>query len=241
MSTELILQSLTRKKQYKYPSLLLCLYITLLLITVCLANRLTTVGNLLEPGGIFTFPLTFTICDIVGEVYGYAYPRLFIWLGLLAEVIFSVSVTLISHLPPAAALTQAHAYHIVFDPTLRYVGSGMVALLIGEFANIYLLSKWKIALHGRFFILRSLLSTAFGQACLTVIVDILNYTGKLSTAHLEWMMLCGYVWKMVYAFVLVLPAWSIIQYLKKIEHVDYYDIHTNFNPFLLTIEHENTH
>ncbi|MDP3705659.1 MAG: VUT family protein [Legionellaceae bacterium] len=44
---------------------------------------------MLEPGGIFIFPLTFCLCDIVGEVYGYAYPRLFIWIGVLAAFVFS--------------------------------------------------------------------------------------------------------------------------------------------------------
>ena len=74
----------SRKKQYKYPYVFLGLYLTFLLATVCLANRLTLIGSMLEPGGIFVFPFLFTICDIVGEVYGYAYPRLFIWVGVLA-------------------------------------------------------------------------------------------------------------------------------------------------------------
>ena len=164
-----IFDSLTRKKQYKYPYLLLGLYLTFLLSTVCLASRITQIGTMLEPGGIFVFPLTFSICDIVGEVYGYAYPRLFIWIGVLAEFLFSLVVITVSHLPAPDFFTQASAYEIVFDPTLRYVGSGLVGLLIGELTNVYLLSKWKIFLKGKFFILRSLLSTALGQALLTVI------------------------------------------------------------------------
>ncbi|MDF1929910.1 VUT family protein [Legionella pneumophila] len=83
-----VFAALERKKQYKYPYLLLGLYLTFLLSTVCLASRITQVGSMLEPGGIFVFPLTFSICDIVGEVYGYAYPRLFIWIGVLAEFLF---------------------------------------------------------------------------------------------------------------------------------------------------------
>jgi len=113
-----VLESLSRKNQYKYPYFLLGLYLTFLLSTVCLASRITSVGALLEPGGIFVFPITFSICDIVGEVYGYAYPRLFIWIGVIAELFFSLIVITVSHLPAPAFFTHADAYQIVFDPTL---------------------------------------------------------------------------------------------------------------------------
>lgn len=234
-----IYDALTRKKQYKYPYLLLGLYLTFLLSTVCLASRITQVGSMLEPGGIFVFPLTFSICDIVGEVYGYAYPRLFIWIGILAEFLFSMVVITVSHLPAPEFFTQATAYQIVFDPTLRYVGSGLIGLLIGELANVYLLAKWKIFLKGKYFILRSLLSTALGQALLTVIVDLLNYFGKLTEHHLGWMMVCGYLWKMGCAVIMVIPAWLLVRYLKKVEQVDHYDIHTNFNPFIFSLHEES--
>ncbi|HAT8638831.1 TPA: queuosine precursor transporter [Legionella pneumophila] len=233
-----IFDALARKKQYKYPYLLLGLYLTFLLSTVCLASRITQIGSMLEPGGIFVFPLTFSICDIVGEVYGYAYPRLFIWIGVLAEFIFSLVVITVSHLPAPEFFTQASAYEIVFDPTLRYVGAGLVGLLIGELTNVYLLSKWKIFLKGKFFIMRSLLSTALGQALLTIVVDMLNYFGKLTEHHLGWMMVCGYLWKMSCAVLMVFPAWLIVKYLKKVEQVDHYDIHTNFNPFIFGLYEE---
>ena len=183
-----IFNVLSRRMQYKYPYLLLGLYVTFLLSTVCLAGRITQIGYMLEPGGIFVFPLTFSICDIVGEVYGYAYPRLFIWVGVLAEFIFSIIAITVSHLPAPEFFTQTGVYELVFDPTIRYVCSGLIGLLVGELTNVYLLSKWKIFLKGRFFILRSLLSTAFGQALLTITVDMLNYSGKLSNHHLGWMM-----------------------------------------------------
>jgi Na+/H+ antiporter NhaC len=85
-----------------------------------------------------------------------------------------------------------------------------------------------------------LLSTALGQGCLTIIVDILNYTGKLSTHDLISMMISGYLWKMSFAVILVFPAWLLVRFLKKSEGIDYYDINTNFNPFIFNLEnHEN--
>ena len=200
-----IFETLSRRKQYKYPYFFLGLYLTFLLSTVCLASRITQIGSMLVPGGIFVFPITFCICDIVGEVYGYAYPRLFIWIGILSEFVFSLILIGVSHLPAPQFFNSAEAYQIVFDPTIRYVVSGLVGLLVGELTNVYLLAKWKIFLKGKFFIFRSLLSTAFGQALLTIIVDMLNYYGKLSDHNLGWMMLCGYFWKMCCALLWFFP------------------------------------
>jgi uncharacterized integral membrane protein (TIGR00697 family) len=223
-------------KQFKYPYIFLGLYLTFLLSTVCLANKITLLGDLILPGGIFVFVFTFTICDIVGEVYGYAYPRLFIWIGIIAELFFSLIVTVVSHGVSPQYIAHSEAYQVVFETTLRYVVSGLIALLIGEFANVYLLAKWKIHLRGRFFVARSLVSTALGQGCLTIIVDILNYTGKLSTHDLITMMVTGYLWKMSFAIILVFPAWLLVRFLKKSEGIDYYDINTNFNPFIFNLE-----
>lgn len=239
MMTTAVFESLSRRQQYKYPYIFLGLYLTFMLATVCLANKLTVIGNLILPGGIFVFPFTFGICDVVGEVYGYAYPRLFIWVGVFAEFIFSLVLIAVSHTTAPDYFAHTQAYQAVFDPTLRYVGSGLVALLVGEFVNVYLLAKWKITLRGKFFIFRSLISTAIGQACLTIIVDILNYTGKMPTNDLISMMISGYSWKMCFAVLLVFPAWLLVRYLKKTENIDHYDVNTNFNPFVLSLNEDN--
>lgn len=239
MSTT-VFEALSRKQQYKYPYMFLGIYITFMLATVCLANKLTVVGGWILPGGIFVFPFTFGICDIVGEVYGYAYPRLFIWIGVFSEFVFSLVLITVSHTTAPEYFKHSEAYQIVFDPTLRYVISGLIGLIVGEFVNVYLLAKWKIALQGKFFVIRSLISTALGQASLTIIVDILNYTGKMPTNDLISMMFSGYSWKMCVAVLLVFPAWIIVKYLKIAENIDHYDINTNFNPFVLSLDEINT-
>ena len=232
-----ILNSLERKQQYRYPFFLLGCYLTCLLTTVCLANRLIVIGDdWILPGGIFAFPFTFCICDIVGEVYGYAYPRLFIWIGIGAELLFACIVTGVSHLKSPSYFHYGSSYIIVFDPTFRYVMSGLAGLLVGEFFNIYLLAKCKIILRGQFYIFRSILSTTLGQALLTVIVDILNYAEKMPISQLFHMMLYGFIWKIGFAMLFAFPSWMLVHYLKKKENIDYYDVNTNFNPFLLRLD-----
>ena len=227
------------RNYYKYPMLMLGVYITLLLTTVVLANRLTFIGGFLEPGGIFFFPLAFPILDIMGEVYGYSYPRFFIWIGAVCELMFACAVTTVAHLPHPDYFVNAESYKIVLDPTLRFVFSSLVGTIIGEFINVYLLAKWKIKLKGKLYIFRCIATTAIGQAALTIIVDIFAYLGKINIDSLVWMMFCGFVCKMIYAILLVFPSWIIVKHLRKVEKVDYFDINTNFNPFKLSLESES--
>lgn len=239
MKPQEVINALSRKNQYKFPYIFFGLYLTFLLSTVCMANKLTLLGSFILPGGIFVFPVTFGICDVLGEVYGYAYPRLIIWVGVIGELLFSFIVTAVSHMHSPEYFKANEAYQIVFDPTIRYVLSGLAGLLVGEMINIYILAKLKIATRGKFYIPRSLISTAIGQALLTIIVDVLNYTWKMPMSDLTDMMLSGYAWKMFFALFLAFPSWLLVRYLKKVEKIDYYDVNTNFNPFILSLEDNN--
>ena len=134
----------TKHQHYKHISILLALYVTFLLLVVSLANRFIEIGNILEAGGIFVFPLTFLICDIVSEVYGYSLARKFIWIGAFCEFIFALVTTLETHLPYPPSWHYSQDYKIVFAPTLRYVFSSYLGLILGEFVNVYLISKWKL-------------------------------------------------------------------------------------------------
>lgn len=220
------------QKNYKYVHVLLTLYITILLIVVVLANRFIIVFGMLEAGGIFVFPLTFLICDIVSEVYGYSLAKKFIWLGVFAELLFAIIGTLEMKLPYPQRWMYSQDYYIVFHPTIRYVFSGLIALLCGEFVNIYLISRWKVMLHGKYFILRSIAATSIGQMLLSIIVDFTAFFGNtLSLKNLIWMIFCGWLWKLLSALVLIYPTWVLIKFLKKSEDIDIYDVNTNFNPF----------
>jgi len=222
--------------RYKFPLWLMAFYITFLLLTVCLANRFFQIAGIDEAGGIFVFPLSFFILDITAEVYGYTYSRLFIWIGAVCEIIFSLTTIFVSHLPSPEYFNLTSQYQSVFDPTVRFVLSTSIGTLIGEFTNIYFLTKWKIKLQGRSFITRIILATAIGQLLLSVIVDVLAFGNKMSVSELCWLIFCGYSWKMLYAIILVYPTWLIVKKLKAVDQVDNFDINIDFNPFKISLD-----
>lgn len=218
---------------YKYIPVLLGSYITFLLLNIALANRLILLNGFLTPGGIYIYPFTFILCDIVSEVYGYAMARKFIWIGAFCKLLFTMTAIGVVHLPSPTGFNN-NAYATVFNPVLRFVIAGFIAVIIGEFINIYFLSKWKMKLQGRLFWLRSSVTIAMGQAIVSIIVDVLAFSNNMPWHSLCWMMVSGYFWKMIYTFLAIYPAWVLVKFLKKSENIDIYDYGINFNPFRLS-------
>ena len=211
--------------------ILLAVYITLLLVIVSIANRFVCTGSLIQPGGIFIFPFTFLICNLIGEVYGYSTGRIFIWVGIFCEFIFAIITTIVVHLPAPYFESTTVAYNVVFDPTIRFVFAGLSGLLCGEFISVFLLVKWKIKLNGKLFCLRNLGAIAIGQLLLSIIVDIIAFYGKIPFSALLIAIGSGFTWKIIITIIFIYPVWILAQYIKLIENIDYYDIGTNFNPF----------
>lgn len=57
------------------------LYVTIILIPIVLAYRPVALGIFLIPGGAIIFPLSYSISDIVAEIYGYQIARQLFWCG----------------------------------------------------------------------------------------------------------------------------------------------------------------
>lgn len=202
-----------------------------------LANRPIAVGTswgtIHWPGGIFIFPFVFVILDIITETYGPSASRSLILIGFACEFILSFSGIAVAHMafPDYFTAEHASAYQIVFDSTMWYVVSSFVAALAGELINNYYIFKWKLKYNGRWFLVRSILSIAIGQAVLTIMVDLLAFGHKYPLYELTLMMFHGYSWKMLFTLVMVIPSWLIVRYLKRIGIDSFESSKVDINPF----------
>ncbi len=128
--------------------------------------------------GIFLFPLSFLITDIVAEIYGPKATRSMVT-GTLIVLIVVLGVTaLATLLPPAerfAALNDA--YLTVFRSTLRILVASIVAFTISQYHDVWAFDFWKKRTQGRFLWLRNNLSTMVSQGIDTVIFMLIAFWG----------------------------------------------------------------
>ncbi|MFI4956525.1 MAG: queuosine precursor transporter [Gammaproteobacteria bacterium] len=189
------------------------------------------IGPTIQSGATLIFPLTYVISDITTEVYGYKIARRVIWMTLLFELIFATLVTGVISLPHVSE-EAFHVNNTALGGLFRFVASGFCAAIISDFINIYLVSKWKILVKGKYFCIRSVTSTAIAVFIMVIIVIGVAFYGKMPLNELIRLMASAYSFELMYAIIFSYPARLIAEFIKQKESIDVYDIGINFNPFV---------
>jgi uncharacterized integral membrane protein (TIGR00697 family) len=213
--------------------LLSMFYFTINLIGVPMAYKLIVIGPLIGPGGLSVLPLIFLVEDIIVELYGYKVSRYLLWLILFSTMIFSFACVAIIHLPSPDYWHLQNSYDTVFNPILKSGPAAVLAIFVGRFVNIILMTKWKIMLKGKSFWLRSVFSTLIGSTLALTIFFILSFWGKVPFDVIQKLFFSDIAVRLCYVMIGGIPVSFLVSYLKTKLGIDVYDDHVNFNPFSL--------
>jgi uncharacterized integral membrane protein (TIGR00697 family) len=132
-------------------------------------------------------------------------------------------------LPPAAFWQNQEAYQSILGYTPRLLAASFCGYLAGEFANSFVLSKMKILTKGRWLWSRTIGSTIVGEGLDTAIFITLAFFGTASFVPV--IIIYHWLSKVIYEAIATPLTYAIVNYLKKKEAIDIYDIETNYNPF----------
>lgn len=225
---------------FKYLTLLTAVIVTFYIVTAIVQNRLVVIGNFDLSAAIFVYPFSYLICDVMTEVYGYKVARQVLWCSLLSWILSGVLIISVINLPtPGYWSSYSEQFDTVMAPYLRTIVSGIVAVVAGQFLNIYAISKLKILTNGRFFWIRSVSSCFSGDAITTTLALTFIFAGRLSFDKIAVMITSQIVIAMILQGFFALPAGILVRFLKKLEKIDAYDINVNFNPFKFNIDNES--
>ncbi len=206
-------------------------FITTLLTANIIGVKLFSAGPTALPAAVILFPLSYIFSDILTEVYGYRTARKVIWLGFLCNLIFVVFAWLGQLLPPAPGWAWQQSYENILGYTPRLLAASFTGYLVGEFANSFILAKLKVITKGRWMWSRTISSTVVGQGFDTAIFVIGAYYGAPFFAFS--IILFHWLAKIAIEAGATPFTYLIVNYLKRTESVDAYDLRTNFNPFLI--------
>lgn len=181
--------------------------------------------------GDFVFPLVYIIDNILTEVYGYAASRRAIWLALMANIVFALILS------GAFFLKKINIWHfplqfdLIFGRVPQIIFASLIAFIIGEFANSYILAKLKIFTAGKYLWLRAIGSLSISQALDTILFACIAFAGVISLRAVLILAICIYSFKIFYEAALTPAIYAFVRFLKQKEGIDAYDYGTNFNPF----------
>jgi queuosine precursor transporter len=217
----------------RYFDLIGGLFVAVLLVSNISASKLVTMFGFPFDGGTLLFPLSYIFGDILTEVYGYGRSRRIIWLGFACNALAALTFMVVAKLPAASVWPHQEAFEVILGVVPRIVLASFIAYLAGEFTNSYVLAKMKIRTQGRWLWTRTIGSTLVGEGVDTLLFVCIAFGGTIP-AHDLWLMIAfNYVFKCGTEIVFTPVTYLVVNFLKRREGVDVYDIGTRFNPFLL--------
>lgn len=207
------------------------LFAVCLIIANIVGQKLITVGGIDITAGLFIFPITYIINDLIAEVWGYRKMRLIIWSGFLlnflAVIVFRFSIWA----PASAHFPYQHAFTLILHNTERITVASFIAFLFGSFLNAFVMSKMKIMQHGRHFSIRAVASTIVGEGADSLVFFTIAFSGILHRHELIILILTQTGLKTAYE-ILALPVTNfIVKQVKKHEQTNVFDNKVSYNPF----------
>ena len=229
------------KRNYKYFDLIMAAFVTCLLCSDIIGVqkvsyvRLPFIGEYIYGAGVLFFPISYFFGDILTEVYGYKRSRRVIWAGFGALAFASLMSFIVTSLPPAHTMPveQNDAVNMMFGQTWRIVLASLLAFWTGEFMNSFVLAKLKVKTNGKWLWTRTIGSTAVGEAVDSSIFYPLAFYGTWPTDQVVAVMIGNYLLKVIWEVVATPLTYIVVNFLKRVEHEDYFDRDTDFNPFTL--------
>lgn len=227
--------SFLKEKTYlKYYPLFAVLVITAQLAANILGPRTIVVGPFLLPGGIWSFPLTFFLWDIITEVYGFKRARQLILYYLIGQIFFALLINFGLTMQVASSVQNPGYYSDVLHSVFRLTISMVFAIVLGDYVNCYVLYKLKRYTHGKYLWMRLVGSTASGELVTSLVWVFSFYAGSVHHPNLFELVLSQYVIKVLFEIVFVPPTYFIVNFLKKYEIVDSSNKrYANFDPYTL--------
>ena len=205
------------------------IYVTALLTANIISVKVIGFGSVVMPAAIIIFPLSYIFGDILTEVYGYRWARRVIWLGFGCNLIFVLFSYLGQLMPAASFWSDQQAYESILGYAPRLLLASVYGYLVGEFVNSFIMAKMKVATKGRWLWARTIGSTVFGQGLDTAIFIVIAYIGTASFVPL--MILYHWLIKVAIEALATPITYKTVNYLKRKENIDTYDVDISFNPF----------
>ncbi len=217
-------------RSYRYLTLMAMLYLACELASLVLSYKIVKLPLFYGSAASFIFPITYTWNDVITEVYGYRQAKNIIWTVFVCDLVFVALTGLISHVPSVDAVQQLN-YQVVLSPLWRAFFSELCGVLVGAFINAMLISRWKILLKGKWFWLRSIGSSAIGELVMLLISVPMAMLGVLSLHDMVNLMTYAFVYKLLFASLVSIPANGLVYCLKRREGSEVYDYDISYSPF----------
>ena len=173
------------------------------------------VFDLVVTPGVFLFPLTFLVVDMLNEFYGLRLARKAILFAFASNALIIILLSAVAYLPGLPGWELDVPYGAVVAQVSSVLVASSVSFLFSEYVNSYLLSKIKELTNSRLLFLRVFFSTFFAVIIDSFIFCYIAFYGIMTNAEVLSIISVQVAIKMFFAFFNVLPAYGARSLFKR--------------------------
>jgi hypothetical protein len=181
------------------------LFVTSLLLANTVGIKIIQIGPVNASFGIWLFPLTFLITDVLAEVKGKKFVANLIWSTAIALIFSFIFIQISIWVEPAGRFAETNpAFVTVFKSSARIIIASLIAFVISQFHDIWAFEFWKQKTKGKYLWLRNNLSTIVSQFIDTVIFIFIAFyqtNPKFDFAFMWQLIVPYYILKVIIALI----------------------------------------
>lgn len=183
--------------------LLQILFVTCILLANTIGVKIIQIGPVSASFGIWLFPFTFLITDILTEVKGKKMVTNLIWSTAIALIFTYIFIQLSIWAEPATRYAETNqSFVAIFKSSARIVLASIVAFVISQSHDVWAFEFWKQKTKGKYLWLRNNLSTIVSQLIDTIIfifIAFYNVSPKFDFAFMWQLIIPYYILKVIIA------------------------------------------
>jgi len=198
--------------------LLSSIFIAGLLAANTLGSKVTTLFGIAVSVGIFAYPLTFMVTDVIAEVYGKKKAKQVVIAALIAQVLVLILTYVAVKLPPASRYQLNSEYVAVFNSSIRMMIASLIAFTVSQTHDIWAFEFWRNLTKNKFLWLRNNLSTFVSQAMDTLLFMFIAFYGvsdKFTVGFILHLCLTYWLFKITFAALDTPFVYLLVRWLKK--------------------------
>ncbi|WP_391560280.1 queuosine precursor transporter [Robertmurraya sp.] len=165
--------------------------------------------------GVFFYPLTFLIVDLLNESFGLRLAKRAILFVFSSNALIVVLLGISTYLPGLPGWKLDGSYNEVVSHVSSALVASSVSFLFSEYVNSYLLCKIKELTNSRFLFLRVFFSTFFAVIIDSFIFCFIAFYGTMQSGEILDIVYIQIAIKMCFAVFNILPAYGARSLFKR--------------------------
>jgi uncharacterized integral membrane protein (TIGR00697 family) len=165
--------------------------------------------------GVFLYPLTFLIVDLLNEFYGFRLARKAILFAFISNAFIFALLSGTSYLPGLPGWKFDTSYGELITHVSSVLVASSVSFLFSEYVNSYLLCKIKKLTNSRLLFLRVFLSTFFAVIIDSLLFCLIAFYGTMQNSEILHIAFVQIAIKMCFAVFNILPAYGARSLFKR--------------------------